>query len=70
MQIVAPGVSPVRMWTNSEFGMTKFRVLARGEAHVAGKNELAAHATHAATDSCETDDRHLRKPHERVHQDG
>src|ERR1700760_3895379 len=58
------------MQPDSEFGMTQFRVLARCEAHVAGKNELAAHATHAATDSCETDNRHLRKPHERVHQNG
>jgi hypothetical protein len=58
------------MQPDSEFGMTQFRVLERGETHVASKNELAAYATHAAPDLCEADDRHLREPHERVHQNG
>ena len=49
--------SAAGMQPDPEFGMTQFRVLARGEAHVAGKNELAAHAAHAAPDSCEADDR-------------
>jgi hypothetical protein len=51
----APGMQP-----NPEFGVAELRVLARGEPHVAGKNELAAHAAHAAPDSCEADDRRFR----------
>src|SRR4029077_18001434 len=51
--------SAARMQADSEFRVTKLRVLTRGEAHVAGKNELAAHAAHTAPDSCEADDRRL-----------
>src|SRR5579864_7650125 len=51
--------SAARMQADSEFRVTKLRVLTRGEAHVAGKNELAAYAAHTAPDSCETDDRRL-----------
>src|SRR5882672_6032291 len=60
--------SAAGMEPDPEFGVADFRVLARGEAHVAGKNELAAHATHAAPNFCEADDRRLRKAHERIHQ--
>src|ERR1700735_776452 len=51
--------SAARMQADSEFRVTELRVLTRGEAHVAGKNELAAHAAHTAPDSCEADDRCL-----------
>src|SRR5579862_7546731 len=59
----ASGMEP-----DPEFGVAEFRALARGEAHVAGEDELAAHATHAAPDLCEADNRRLRKAHEGIHQ--
>src|SRR5207253_5968452 len=38
--------SAAGMHADPEFGVAEFRVLARREAHVAGEDELAAHATH------------------------
>jgi hypothetical protein len=55
----APCASAARMQVDSEFRVTELRVLMRGEAHVAGKNELAAHAAHTAPDSYDADDRRL-----------
>src|SRR3984893_3877485 len=60
--------SSAAMQADPEFGVAEFRVLARREAHVAGEDELAAHATHATPDFCEADNRRLRKAHERIHQ--
>src|SRR6266699_133038 len=60
--------SAAGMHADPEFGVAEFRVLARREAHVAGEDELAAHATHAAPDFCEADNWRLRKAHERIHQ--
>src|ERR1700736_1409029 len=51
-----------------DFGLAEPRVLARREAHVAGEDELAAHAPDAASDLCEADHRGLGETHERIHQ--
>src|SRR5579862_3891516 len=62
--------STARMQTDTKLGMAESRVLARGEAHVAGEDELAADAAGAATDFCDADHRGLREAHERIHQYG
>ena len=53
-------VRKLEVQPDSEFGVAELRVLARGEPHVAGKNELAAHAAHAGPDSCEAGNRRFR----------
>src|ERR1700733_8582428 len=58
-----------RMQSDPDFGLAQSRVLARGEAHVAGEDELAAHAPDAAADLCDADHRRRGETHERIHQD-
>src|SRR5258708_2093733 len=60
--------STARMQTDTKLGMAESRVLARREAHVAGEDELAADAAGAAPDFCDADNRRLREPHERIHE--
>src|SRR5882724_12265874 len=60
--------STARMQTDTKLGMAESRVLARREAHVAGEDELAADAAGAAPDFCDADNRGLREPHERIHE--
>src|SRR6266404_3926713 len=62
--------STARMQTDTKLGMAESRVLARREAHVAGEDELAADAAGAAPDFRDADNRRLREPHERIHQNG
>ena len=57
------------MQSHPDFGLAEPRVLARREAHVAGKDELAADATAAASDLCEADHRALAETDEGVRQD-
>src|SRR4030088_1811756 len=52
------------MQTHSDFGLAQSRVLARREAHVAGKDELAAHAPHTASDLRDANHRGLGETHE------
>src|SRR5882724_5774444 len=57
------------MQSHSDFGLAESRVLARCEAHVAGEDELAAHAPNAASDLRDADHRGFRKTHEGIDQD-
>jgi hypothetical protein len=57
------------MQSPSDFGLAESRIFGRGEAHVAGEDELAAHAPDAASDLRDADYRRLGETHERVHQD-
>src|SRR5439155_22882441 len=57
-----------RMHSHPDFRLTQQRVLARCEAHVAGKDELAAHATDAAPNLCDADHRGLGETDERIDQ--
>src|SRR5258707_264852 len=55
--------------SHPDFGLAKPRVLARREAHVAGEDELAAHAPDAAPDLRNAYDGGLSETDERIHQD-
>src|SRR4029077_14883717 len=57
------------MQSHSDFGLAESRVLARREAHVAGEDELAAHAPDTASDLRDADHRGLGETHERIQQD-
>src|SRR5947199_342445 len=57
------------MHSHPDFGLAESRVLARREAHVAGEDELAAHAPDTASDLRDADHRGLGETHERIHQD-
>src|SRR5205807_10167004 len=57
------------MQSHPDFGLAESRVLARREAHVAGEDELAAHAPDAASDLRDADHRGLGESDERIHQD-
>src|SRR5467141_2599888 len=57
------------MQSHPDFGLAESRVLARREAHVAGEDELAAHAPDTASDLRNTDHRGLGEAHEGIHQD-
>src|SRR3977135_3401913 len=57
------------MQSHPDFGLAESRVLARREAHVAGEDELAAHAPDTASDPRDADHRGLGETHERIHQD-
>src|SRR5258708_10650252 len=57
------------MQSHPGFGLAESRVLARREAHVAGEDELAAHAPDTASDLRNTDHRGLGETHEGIHQD-
>src|SRR5580704_9727536 len=58
------------MHAHPDFGVAQSRVLARREAHVAGENELAAHAPDAASNLRDADHRGLGEADERIYQDG
>src|SRR5437879_8403859 len=57
------------MQSHSDFRLAESRVLAGREAHVAGEDELAAHAPDTASDLRDADHRGLGETHERIHQD-
>src|SRR5260370_41746240 len=57
------------MQSHPDFGLPESRVLARHEAHVAGEDELAAHAPDTASNLRDADHRGLGETHERIHQD-
>src|SRR5467141_2108761 len=57
------------MHSHPDFGLAQERVLARREAHVAGEDELAAHASDAASDLRNADHRGLGETDESIHQD-
>src|SRR5580700_7536384 len=57
------------MQSHPDFGLTQSRVLARRKTHIAGEDELAAHAPDTASDLRDADHRGLGKTHEGVHQD-
>src|SRR2546426_6520467 len=57
------------MQSHPDFGLAESRVLARREAHVAGEDELAAHAPDATTDLRDADHRGLGETDERIYQD-
>src|SRR4029077_19386421 len=57
------------MQSHSDFGLAESRIFARREAHVAGEDELAAHAPDTASDLRDADHRGLGETHERIHQD-
>src|SRR3981189_3440024 len=57
------------IYSHPDFGLAQQRVLARREAHVAGEDELAAHAPDAASDLRDADHRGLGESDERIHQD-
>src|SRR6202022_4508803 len=57
------------MQSHPDFGLAESRVLARREAHVAGEDELAAHAPDTASDPRDADHRGLGETRERIHQD-
>src|SRR5229473_6439701 len=57
------------MQSDTDFGLAESRVLARREAHVAGEDELAAHAPDAASDLRDADHRGLGETDERIRQD-
>src|ERR1700694_566883 len=57
------------MQSHPDFGLAESRVLARREAHVAGEDELAAHAPDTASDLRDADYWGLGEAHERIHQD-
>src|SRR6202011_2255309 len=63
------GTAAAGMHSDSDFGLAQSRVLARREAHVAGEDELAAHAPDAASDFRDADHRGLGETDERIHQD-
>src|SRR5437660_10839526 len=56
------------MCSHLDVGWAESRVLARREAHVAGEDELAAHAPDTASDPRDADHRGLGETHERIHQ--
>ncbi len=58
------------MHASPDFDLSQDRILARCESHVAGENELAADAPYPPSDLRDADDRGLREPHKRIHQDG
>src|SRR5258705_12579748 len=58
-----------RMQSHPDFGLAQSRVLARREAHVAGKDKLAANAPDAAPDLCDANHRGLGETDKRIHQD-
>src|SRR5690348_5531169 len=55
------------MQSHPDFGLAESRVLARREAHVAGEDELAAHAPDTASDLRDADHRGPSETHERIH---
>src|SRR5258708_89950 len=57
------------MQSHPGVGLAESRVLARREAHIAGEDELAAHAPDTASDPRDADHRGLGETHERIHQD-
>src|ERR1700731_4335534 len=57
------------MQSHPDFGLAESRVLPRREAHVAGEDELAAHAPNTASDLRDANHRGLGETHERIHQD-
>src|SRR5258708_559804 len=57
------------MHSHPDFGLTESRICARREAHVAGEDELAAHAPDTASDLRDADYRGFGETHERIHQD-
>jgi len=57
------------MQSHPDFGLAEARVLSRREAHIAGEDELAAHAPDAASDLRDADHRGLGEADERIHQD-
>src|SRR6266446_6130794 len=57
------------MQSHPDFGLAESRVLARRKTHVAGEDELAAHAPDTASDLRDADHRGLGETHERIHQD-
>jgi len=57
------------MQSYPDFGLAESRVLARREAHVAGEDELAAHAPDTPSDLRDADHQGLAETHERIHQD-
>src|SRR5467141_2156059 len=72
--------APAQMWktfrtaaagmhSHPDFRLAESRVLARREAHVAGEDELAAHAPDATSDLRDADHRGLGETDERIHQD-
>src|SRR5882762_6960138 len=65
----ALGTAATGMQSDTDFGLAESRVLARREAHVAGEDELAAHAPDAASDLRDADHRGLGETHERIRQD-
>src|SRR5438445_2703975 len=63
------GAAAAGMHSHPDLGLAQSRVLARRKAHVAGEDELAAHAPHAASDLRDTDHRGFGETDERIHQD-
>jgi len=57
------------MQSHPDFGLTQSRVLARRKTHIAGEDELAAHAPDTASDLRDADHRGLDETHERIRQD-
>src|SRR2546429_5389637 len=57
-----------RMQSHPYFGLAESRVLARREAHVAGEDELAAHAPDTASDLRDTAHRGLGERNELIYQ--
>src|ERR1700746_1235267 len=57
------------MQPHPDFGLAQSRVLARRKAHVAGEDELAAHAPDAASDLGDADHRRLGETDKRLRQD-
>src|SRR5580700_3765468 len=63
------GAAAAGMHSHPDFGLAQLRVLARRKAHVAGEDELAAHAPDAASDLRDADHRGLGETDERIRQD-
>src|SRR2546428_13059742 len=57
------------MDSRPDFDLSQDRVLARCETHVAGEDELTAHAPDPPSDLRDADDRRLGETDERIHQD-
>src|SRR5262249_46668644 len=57
------------MQPHSDLELAESRVFARGEAHVTGEDEFAAHAPEAAANFRDAHRRRLGETHERIHQD-
>src|SRR2546422_11345700 len=57
------------MDSRPHFDLSQDRVLARCETHVAGEDELAAHAPDPPSDLRDADDRRLGETDEGIHQD-